>query len=325
MKKILFTLALLVSFSSFGQQWKFNEGGNAFDGFYRIASFDLIDYSSYLVVINTAEEIKLEWGVGGENKMDKLKIAFLAKGISNPNSLKMSFDNERKVYDIDFFFNEEKSIAYLSEAYSNDYSKLHNKFSIIDLFKKHNKVNFRISNGDKKIDFSYPLTGFTKAVNKAVIYNNSDRDEELNTIAMIGFMGLIPADIRTIDVFTNCLDFLNKFGKYYSNLVNSIELIIDKDLGGGRYLNRKAVAFSYYSKLIFKDKYGNLLKSIQGKDFLKGALQSSGNLKEYDGGKLIKDEESLRLLYEIVSQEDNWLSLSKLYEEVGFITNGVFS
>tara|TARA_R110000823_G_scaffold313509_2_gene441259 strand:+ start:504 stop:1778 length:1275 start_codon:yes stop_codon:yes gene_type:complete len=325
MKKVLFTLALLVSFSSFGQQWNFNEGGNAFDGFYRIAGFDLVDYSSYLVVINTAEEIKLEWGVGGENKMDKLKIAFLAKGISNPKSLKMSFDNERKVYDIDFFFNEEKSITYLSEAYSNNYSKLHNKFSIIDLFKKHNKVNFRISNGDKKIDFSYPLTGFTKAVNKAVIYNNSDRDEELNTIAMIGFMGLIPADVRTIDVFTNCLDFLNKFGKYYSNLVNSIELIIDKDLEEVSYLNRKAVAFSYFSKLIFKDKYGNFLKSIQGKDFLKGALQSSGNLKEYDGGKLIKDEESLRLLYEIVSQEDNWLSLSKLYEEGGFITNGVFS
>ena len=325
MKKILYTLALLVTFSSFGQQWKFHEVGNAFDGFSRIAGLDLIDYSSYLVVINTAEEIKLKWGSGGENTMDKLKILFLAKGISNPNSLKMSFDNERKVYDVDFFFNEEKSIAYLSEAYSNNYSKLHNKFSIIELFKKHNKVNFRISNGDKKIDFSYPLTGFTKAVNKAVIYNNSDLDEELNTIAMIGFMGLIPADVRTIDVFTNCLDFLNKFGKYYSNLVNSIELIIDKDLGEGRYLNRKALAFSYYSKLIFKDKYGNLLKSIQGKDFLKGALQSSGNFKKYDGSKLIKDEESLRLLYEIVSQEDNWLSLSKLYEEGGFITNGVFS
>ena len=325
MKKLLFTLALLVTFSSFGQQWKFNEGGNAFDGFYRVAGLDLIDYSSYLVVINTAEEIKLKWGSGGENTMDKLNIFFLAKGLSNPNSLKMSFDNERKVYDVDFFFNEEKSIAYLSEAYSNNYSKRDNKFSIIELFKKHNKVNFRISNGDKKIDFSYPLTGFTKAVNKAVIYNNSDLDEKLNTIAVIGFMGLIPADVRTIDVFRNCLDFLNKFGKYYCNLVNSIELIIDKDLGESRYLNRKALAFSYYSKLIFKDKYGNLLKSIQGKDFLKGALQSSGNLKEYDGSKLIKDEESLRLLYEIISKEDNWLSLSKLYEEGGFITNGVFS
>ena len=325
MKNILFTLALLISFSSFGQQWTFNEGGNSFDGFYRVAGLDLNDYSSYIVVINTAEDIKLKWGIGGENLMDKLKISFLAKGISNPNSLKMSFDSERKVYDVDLFFNQENSFAYLNEAYSNNYSKLYNKFSIIDLFKKHNKVNFRISNGDKKIDFSYPLTGFTKAVNKAVLYNNSDRDEELNTIAMIGLMGLIPGDVRTIDVFTNCLDFLNKFGKYYSNLVNSIELIIDKNLEEVSYLNRKAVAFSYFSKLIFKDKYGNFLKSIQGKDFLKGALQSSGNFKEYDGSKLIKDEESLRLLYEIVSQEDNWLSLPKLYEEGGFITNGVFS
>jgi len=315
MKKLLFLL-VFIPLVSFGQQWTFNEAGNAFDGFVRVAGLDLIDNSSYLVVINTAEEIKLKWGIGGENLMDKLKLAFLAKGISNPNSLKMSFDSERKVYDVDFYFNQEISIAYLNEAYSNNYSKLYNKFSIIDLFKKHNKVNFRISNGDNKIDFTYPLTGFTKAVNKAVLYNNSDRDEELNTIAMIGFMDKIPADVRTIDVFTNCLDFLNKFGKYYSNLVNSIELIIDKDLGGGRYLNRKAVAFSYYSKLIFKDKYGNYLKSIQGKDFLKDALQCSGNFKEYDGGKLIKDEKSLELLYEIFNQKALWATLPELYEVV---------
>jgi len=316
MKKILFTLAFLVSFSSFGQQWTFNEGGNSFDGFFRVAGLDLIDNSSYLVVINTAEEIKLKWGIGGENLMDKLKLGFLAKGISNPNSLKMSFDSERKVYDVDFYFNQERSFAYLNEAYSNNYSKLYNKFSIIDLFKKHNKVNFRISNGDKKIDFSYPLTGFTEAVNKAVLYNNSDRDEELNTIALIGFMGLIPGDVRTIDVFTNCFDFLNKFGKYYSNLVNSIDLIIDKDLEEVSYLNRKAVAFSYYSKLIFKDKYGNYLKSIQGKDFLKDALQCSGNFKKYDGRKLIKDEKSLELLYEIFNQKAIWWTFSDLYELV---------
>jgi len=105
MKNILFTLALLISFSSFGQQWTFNEGGNSFDGFFRVAGLDLNDYSSYLVVINTAEEIKLKWGIGGENLMDKLKISFLAKGISNPNSLKMSFDSERKVYDVDLSFN----------------------------------------------------------------------------------------------------------------------------------------------------------------------------------------------------------------------------
>ena len=323
MKNILFTLTLLISFSSFGQQWTFNEGGNSFDGFFRVAGLDLIDNSSYLVVINTAEEIKLKWGIGGENLMDKLKLGFLAKGISNPNSLKMSFDSERKVYDVDFYFNQERSFAYLNEAYSNNYSKLYNKFSIIDLFKKHNKVNFRISNGDNKIDFLFFLTGFTKAVNKAVLYNNSDRDEELNTIAMIGIMGLIPADVRTIDVFTNCLDFLNKFGKYYSNLVNSIELIIDKDLEVS-YLNQKAVAFSYFSKLIFKDKYGNYLKSIQGKDFLKDALQCSGNFKEYDGGKLIKDEESLELLYEIFNQKALWWTLPELYELVELNLQKIF-
>lgn len=325
MKKILFTLALVVSFASFGQEWQFQKGGNAFDGFYRGATIFPVDNLYNIVLLNRGEELRLKWGLGGENTMDKLKIVIFTEGLVNPNSIKMSFDNERKVYDVDFFFNEEKSFYNLNEAYANNYSKLYNKFSIIDLFKKHNKVNFRISNGDKKIDFSFTLAGFTKTVNNVVLYNNSETDEKLNTIALIRLMGLIPGDVSTKDVFTNCLDFLNKFGKYYSNLVNSIELIIDKDLEEVSYLNRKAVAFSYFSKLIFKDKYGNFLKSIQGKDFLKGALQSSGNLKEYDDSKLIKDEESLRLLYEIVSQEDNWLSLPKLYEEVGFITNGVFS
>ena len=217
MKKLLFLLFFipLVFFSSFAQQWQFNKAGNAFDGFYRAAYISSIDDSYNLVLLNRGEELRLKWGLGGENTMDKLKIVIFTEGLVNPNSIKMSFDNERKVYDVDFFFNEEKSFYNLNEAYANNYSKLYNKFSIIDLFKKHNKVNFRISNGDKKIDFSFTLAGFTKTVNNVVLYNNSETDEKLNTIALIGLMGLIPGDVRTKDVFTNCLDFLNKFGKYY--------------------------------------------------------------------------------------------------------------
>jgi hypothetical protein len=302
MKKYLKILAfMLLPFISFGQQWTFNEGGNAFDGFFRVAGLDLNDYSSYLVVINTAEEIKLEWGVGGENKMDKLKITFLAKGISNPNSLKMSFDNERKVYDIDFFFNEEKSIAYLNEAYANNYSKLHNKFSIIDLLKKHNKVNFRISNGDNKIDFSFTLVGFTKTVNKVVLYNNSDTAED-NLLSTISLISLMPKEVNQIDIFRNCRSYFREnYGEYYINLVDSIELIKNKEA------DSKGLSFTEYLKvfwpeLIFKNKYGGTMASIQSNYFFKNALYYSGNLKVYKESKLLKDEDSLKDVYSMLTE-----------------------
>ena len=312
MKKILFTLAFLVSFSSFGQQWTFNEGGNSFDGFFRVAGLDLIDNSSYLVVINTAEEIKLEWGVGGENLMDKLKLGFLAKGISNPNSLKMSFDSERKVYDVDFYFNQERSFAYLNEAYSNNYSKLHNKFSIIDLFKKHNKVNFRISNGDKKIDFSFTLAGFTKTVNNVVLYNNSETDEKLNTLSVVSLISLMPKEVNQIDIWGNCTSYLrDNYGEYYMNLVHSIELIKNKEV------DSKGLSFTEYLKvlwpeLIFKNKYGVTIASIQSNYFLKNALYYSGNLKMYEKSKLLKDDNSLKDVYSMLTENPS------LIEDISF-------
>ena len=66
MKKLLFLL-VFIPFVSFSQQWKFSYVGNAFDGFYRLTGIDLIDYSSYIVIINKSEELKLRWGDGGEN------------------------------------------------------------------------------------------------------------------------------------------------------------------------------------------------------------------------------------------------------------------
>ena len=109
MKSLLLLLsALLVSFASFGQEWQFQKGGNAFDGFYRGATIFPVDNSYNIVLLNRGEELRLEWGFGGENTMDKLKIVIFTEGLVNPKSIKMSFDNERKVYDVDFFFNEEK-------------------------------------------------------------------------------------------------------------------------------------------------------------------------------------------------------------------------
>ena len=35
MKNYLFIIAALISFNSFGQTWKYSEGGNAFDGKYK--------------------------------------------------------------------------------------------------------------------------------------------------------------------------------------------------------------------------------------------------------------------------------------------------
>lgn len=313
MKNILFILALLVSFASFGQEWQFQKGGNAFDGFYRGATIFPVDNSCNIVLLNRGEELRLKWGLGGENTMDKLKIViFNTEGLVNPKSIKMSFDNERKVYEVDFFFNKEKSFYNLNEAYANNYSELYNKFSIIDLFKKHNKVNFRISNGDKKIDFSFTLAGFTKAVNNVVLYNNSETDEEFNTLSVISLISLIPKEVNQRDILGNCTSYLrDNYGEYYVNLVDSIELIKNKEV------DSKGLSFTEYLKvlypeLIFKNKYGVTIASIQSNYFFKNALYYSGNYKMYEKGKLLKDDNSLKDVYSMLTENPS------LIEDISF-------
>ena len=313
MKSLLLLLsALLVSFASFGQEWQFQKGGNAFDGFYRGATIFPVDNSYNIVLLNRGEELRLEWGFGGENTMDKLKIVIFTEGLVNPKSIKMSFDNERKVYDVDFFFNEEKSFYNLNEAYANNYSELYNKFSIIDLFKKHNKVNFRISNGDKKIDFSFTLAGFTKTVNNVVLYNNSETDEKLNTLSVVSLISLMPKEVNQIDIWGNCTSYLrDNYGEYYMNLVDSIELIKNKEV------DFKGLSSSEYFKvlwpeLIFKNKYGVTIASIQSNYFLKNALYYSGNLKMYEKSKLLKDDNSLKDVYSMLTENPS------LIEDISF-------
>ncbi|MDA9357237.1 hypothetical protein N9R05_03395 [Flavobacteriaceae bacterium] len=59
MKNLLFTLALLVSFNSLGQSWKYSEGGNAFDGKYKTSIVTGVGtkypYKSPSLVINKFE------------------------------------------------------------------------------------------------------------------------------------------------------------------------------------------------------------------------------------------------------------------------------
>jgi len=312
MKKLLIILTLFISSNSFGQQWKFSKGGNAFDGFYRSTIISLINDSSYLAILSQSEELKLRGGFGGENTIDKLSISISFKEINNPNSLLMSFDNEKKVYNLNFLFHEEKSIAIFKEAYSNNYSELYNKFSILNLFKSKKNVHFRMSNGNDKIDASFSLIGFTSSVDKVAVYSNSDEAERYNSVGMISFISLLPNEIRQQDVVVNCVAYLEEnYGKYFLNLIDSIELIKNYD-ADPKNLSSEEFLKVVYPKLIFKNRFGLSIATIESEFFIKNALYFSGIYKKYDDGKLLKDEDSLKKIYNLLTEKPT------LIEDISF-------
>ena len=59
MKKLLFSLAIFISFASFGQTWKYSEGGNTFDGKYKTSIVTGVGnnfpYTKPSIVINRFE------------------------------------------------------------------------------------------------------------------------------------------------------------------------------------------------------------------------------------------------------------------------------
>ena len=96
-------LSGLISNTAHGQEWMFEETGNAFDGFVRLSG--IFSEDGALLVANDAESTSLSIGLGGDHShLDHLTIKLGQGRIpSNAQEILMSFDNERKYYECNFY------------------------------------------------------------------------------------------------------------------------------------------------------------------------------------------------------------------------------
>jgi len=161
MKKILFTLALLISFTSFGQTWKYSEGGDAFDGKYKTSSVRGVGtkypYTSPTLVINKFEGRAINFYISdGGFFQEKTGIGVL-----------WVFDNEpdTRYSTYDYSISSDGKILFFTEFNNPNGSGKLEPIDIIEKLTLANKVTVRMEDDYGSNDIVFSLSGSTKAVN----------------------------------------------------------------------------------------------------------------------------------------------------------------
>lgn len=243
----IFMLLSLISNTTRGQEWMFEETGNAFDGFARLSGIFTEDGA--LLVANDAESTSLSIGLGGDDShLDHLTIKIGQGRIpANAREILMSFDNDRKYYECNFYGDKDYGIL---SAVSSDYEEFLNSVDIALLFKRKSKVNFRIVT-ETKTDVSFSLQGANSAITKVFQVPNYERAEgwqsaPLESMKFVQLMTNVGAERKNFLIAaTNIYDYFEKkFGPLFFTKINEID-ISNQD-----------------KKLIFKDTRGNVLDEV---------------------------------------------------------------
>jgi len=223
MKKLFYFLAL-IPILTFSQSWKYQSGGNAFDGKYK---------TSY--VNGVGVEFPYKTPLLAINKFDKNgSINFFISGAGY-------FQRGTNV-GVQWVFNTEPNVIYSAYnfSYSNDGKTLFfelftdpksniklSKFEFINKLKSANKVSVRISNKFGSNDLTFSLRGSTKAINFVLPKEFMDkkvkeiiklRKEEENVESL------------SIIIFNRLIESAKSQGLDKSSL-SSLEGKIKKDLG----------------------------------------------------------------------------------------------
>lgn len=267
---VVFILLSLISNTTHGQEWMFEETGNAFDGFARLSGIFTEDGT--LLVANDAESTSLSIGLGGDDShLDHLTIKIGQGRIpANAREILMSFDNDRKYYECNFYGDKDYGIL---SAVSSDYQEFLNSVDIANMFKRKGKVNFRVISEDK-IDISFPLQGATSAINKVFHVPNYEKAEGWQSASLeaMKFAGLItnvgPKGKNFLIASANITDYFEKrFGPLFFTRIDEI-VVSDED-----------------KKLIFKDSRGNILTEIPLAVALRNLTFFSCEPKDFKGKK----------------------------------------
>ena len=177
MKLQVLTTLIFIPVMLFSQSWKYNKGGDAFDGTYKISSVSgkgsEFPYQNPRLVINVFD-----------NKKDDINFYLSGAGFFQEDtglSIKWVFDNEPNTIYTSYKWslsNDGKTIFF--KTFNNPENKS-TKLSDIDIINKltiSNKVNIRVSNEYGENDLAFSFSGSTKAIN--FVIPSSERERLLN-------------------------------------------------------------------------------------------------------------------------------------------------
>ena len=240
MKNLLFTLALLISFTSFGQTWKYSEGGNAFDGKYKTSSVTGVGtkypYTSPTLVINKFEGRAINFYISdGGFFQEKTGIGVL-----------WVFDNEpnKRYSTYDYSISSDGKILFFTEFNNPDGSGKLKPVDIIEKLTLANKVTVRMEDDYGSNDIVFSLSGSTKAVN--FVIPKEERQQMIDSaLAERNALSEVEDNNQLV------LDDLIKIAteeKLSSSSLSSLKSTFEQNLG-----------LSYYSALGTGKKYKSIL------------------------------------------------------------------
>ena len=307
--KNIFTLILsFLPTLLFSQNWEFQEFGNSFDGFGKLAAVQITlenEEETMLGIVNNSGELNLTWGINEENGINKLSIIILIPNDINPQKVLMAFDDERINYLLNFSYSDNR--IYISNAVTPDFKSFLTTLDIISFFKQKKNVHFRVMTNDSKNDYSFPLNGSTTAINKTFVCsaykkanNWTDAAFELLYFTEI-FSKVDNGEKNFISIAPNCVGYLEeKYGTYFFTQIASIESSQEEP----------------FPNLILKNSQGINVAEITKEAYLKNYFHFSGNIKKGLDQKIIKDLDTIRLYYEAFENYTNLISANKISFEI---------
>ena len=162
MKKSLTIVAILFTFISYSQSWKYSSGGDAFDGKYK---------TSYVQGVGTEFPYnKPQLTINKFDKNDAVNFYIVGAGYfqeSGNTRIFWVFDNEPDVIynTYDFSLSSDGKIIFFTQFNIKNSNEKISQYEFINKLKSASKVTLRVSDkyGDNNLNFS--LRGSTKAIN----------------------------------------------------------------------------------------------------------------------------------------------------------------
>ena len=160
MKKLILLL-LFIPILSFGQTWKFSEGGSAFDGKYKTSSITgtgtNFPYTSPTLVVNKFDGEDLNFYISnGGFFQEKTGISVLWVFDNEPNTVYSTYD---------WSISSDGKILFFREFNNPDGSGKLQPIELIEKLTVANKVTVRMKDDYGSNDIVFSLSGSTKAIN----------------------------------------------------------------------------------------------------------------------------------------------------------------